>query len=154
MRPPGGPNRDLESRGSSAVQGNNLKADEAQGVARVLESNLIKAARMLYDGRSVQDTAAALGVNRVTIWRWRREKPFKKEWRRLERNARRRLARWEARQWRLYEKGKNDHWETMHLKLEQIAGKSGFDYYEYLFDDKLRERFMRKALKAMQQDPR
>ena len=43
-----------------------------------------QACKMLcIDGMKVQDTAAALGVHRCTIWRWSRKKEFAKEWKRL-----------------------------------------------------------------------
>lgn len=43
-----------------------------------------QAVKMLcIDGKKVQDTAAALGVHRCTIWRWSRKKEFAREWNRL-----------------------------------------------------------------------
>ena len=64
-----------------------------------------KAAQMLYDVERVSDIAAALGIHRVTLWRWEQKRAFRKELQRIDRNYRRRINRklekereaWEAR---------------------------------------------------------
>ena len=48
---------------------------------------------MLYDDEPVQAVAAALGVHRTTVWRWRESKAFRLEWQRIDHNERRRLKR-------------------------------------------------------------
>ena len=42
-----------------------------------------QAVQMIFDGMKIQDIAAALGVHRCTIWRWRRKKEFDREGKRL-----------------------------------------------------------------------
>jgi hypothetical protein len=55
---------------------------KTQGPSRALNPNQISAARMLLEGCSVTDTAAALGVNRYTITRWKADPRFQNELRR------------------------------------------------------------------------
>jgi hypothetical protein len=54
----------------------------APPLARPLNPNQISAARMLLEGRSITDTAIALGVNRYTITRWKADPRFQSELRR------------------------------------------------------------------------
>lgn len=55
-----------------------------------------RAVAMLYEGKKVQDTAQALGVHRTTIWRWECTRDFRREWKRIDRNLRRKYERREA----------------------------------------------------------
>ena len=59
----------------------------------VLMERQRQAARLLYDDEPVQSVAAALGVNRSTVWRWRKAKAFRLEWQRLDHNFQRRCKR-------------------------------------------------------------
>ena len=52
-----------------------------------------KAARMLCDGWSIPETAAEVGVHRVTVWRWTKRRDFRRERRRINHNWQRRIKR-------------------------------------------------------------
>lgn len=51
------------------------------GGVKTLTDQQIQAVKLLcVDGLKVQDAAAVLGVHRTTIWRWKQNKAFWKEW--------------------------------------------------------------------------
>lgn len=81
------------------------------------------AVNMLYEMTPVKDVAAAAGVHRTTIWRWSKKREFRKEWQRIDRNARRRLERWQIK------------WDIeQHRKREILAAEA-----DAALEEKLRE---------------
>ena len=50
---------------------------------RTLTEQQKQAAKVLFDTGSVGDTAAAVGVHRTTIWRWRNTRQFQREYDRV-----------------------------------------------------------------------
>ena len=80
-----------------------------------------KAVQMTYDCIPVQDIAAALGVHRSTIWRWKKMREFGAEWHRIDRNSRRRLARRQAK-WDAQEEA---YWEEEQKKWEKTLDEEG-----------------------------
>ena len=88
-----------------------------------------KAVAMLHDMDRVMDVAAALGVHRTTIWRWSKKREFRKEWQRIERNARRRYERWwikrDIQQHREWDRRQEEADAFLQEILSQIEGKTG-----------------------------
>ena len=74
-----------------------------------------QAVAMLYSGEKVQDTAQALGVHRTTLWRWRNTRDFRREWRRVDRNLRRKCERWAAKR----EAQDNAYWDQRVKEAEK-----------------------------------
>ena len=81
----------------------------------MLTENQKRAVAMLYGGARVQDTAKALGVHRTTIWRWENTRDFRKEWKRIDRNTRRRFERWTAKK----EAERAAYWDQRRIETEQ-----------------------------------
>ena len=84
---------------------------------------------MLYNMDRVKDVSAALGVHRTTIWRWSQQRDFRKEWQRIDRNARRRYDRWwvkmDIRRQREWERRQAEADAELQEKLRQIEGTTG-----------------------------
>lgn len=93
-----------------------------------------KAVSMLYEGERVQDTAQALGVHRTTIWRWENTRDFRREWKRIDRNMRRKYERRDAKR----RAAEDEYWSQKLKEAEQklqeisskITKKPGKDFYK------------------------
>ena len=82
-----------------------------------------KAAKMINDGERVGEVAQAVGVHRVTLWRWRKTKEFKRELKRLAYNDERRLQRAMAKFQKKYEQYWQKRMEEAEEKLEEACNK-------------------------------
>ena len=93
-----------------------------------------KAVAMLYEGEKVQDTAQALGVHRTTIWRWECMRDFRREWKRIDRNLRRKYERREIKRRAAEEAYWDQRLKKAEQKLQEISSKitkkPGKDFYE------------------------
>lgn len=80
-----------------------------------------QAVQMLFDGMKVQDVAAALGVNRCTVWRWSRKKEFAREWHRVQKAFIRKLRKESG----YYERRKEHRRRLRQLEkeMEDAAGR-------------------------------
>lgn len=80
-----------------------------------------KAAQMLCDGWSIPETAEAVGVHRVTVWRWTKRRDFRRERRRINHNSQRRAKRALARA----ERERLAKWQPAIEKAEKDLEKAG-----------------------------
>ena len=110
-----------------------------------------KAVSMLWNGGKVQDVAAALGVHRCTIWRWKKKKAFWKEWDRLHRIRHKEMLR-RYKQSDEYKQFKRDQYNAkrranrLEKKVKEAADRiKGGNTKEF---DRLWEKWKRECKKA------
>lgn len=93
-----------------------------------------KAVAMFYESCPIKEIAAACGVHRSTIWRWEQLPGFRKEFRRIDRNWRRKIERQELKR----REAEDAYWserlriaeENMRKEAEKIQGKPQKSYYK------------------------
>lgn len=89
-----------------------------------------QAARLLWEGERVGDIAQAVGVHRCTVWRWEQKRGFWREFKRIDRNYRRKWARREAKEEAEREKRLKILEENMHKEAVKINGKPTKAFYK------------------------
>lgn len=120
-----------------------LNAIERQGVPgvprkklpplRPLTEQQKKAVQMTYDYYPVQEIADTLGIHRSTLWRWKQMREFWADYRRIDRNWRRKFERREAKR-RAQEEA---YWEeqikiaeeNLQKESEKVVNKPGKAWY-------------------------
>lgn len=116
-----------------------------------------QAVKMVYDNDPIGEIAAALGVHRTTIWRWQRKREFRKEWHRLDRNARRRIVRREAKlraaedaYWSDAIRKAKDKLDRETAKIKTKPGNAWYKAHEEYQTALLHGRTLAQALEALE----